>query len=157
MHLPSFPPAVTVNISDIYPLPQKLSQNGSNIVVNGKQAMLFRPVIHLFGNKNRTLNGEVLKELEYDTMNNPINFINKYIVLPTNFTAKDTLSFMLDQDQLDEGYYKLSAKIALVSQFPDLVDLDGRTTIVQVSASQLQWPCVCCLVFCVLSAAVVWS
>jgi hypothetical protein len=48
-----------VNISNISPLPQRLSQNGSNIVVNGKQAMLFRPVIHLFGRKNRTLNGEV--------------------------------------------------------------------------------------------------
>jgi hypothetical protein len=52
-------PAVTVNISSIAPLPQRLSQNGSDVVVNGKQAMLFRPVIHLFGRKNRTLNGEV--------------------------------------------------------------------------------------------------
>jgi hypothetical protein len=52
-------PTVTVNISSIAPLPQRLSQNGSDVVVNGKQAMLFRPVIHLFGRKNRTLNGEV--------------------------------------------------------------------------------------------------
>lgn len=48
-----------MNISNIAPLPQQLSQNGSSVVVNGKQAMLFRPVIHLFGRKNRTLNGEV--------------------------------------------------------------------------------------------------
>jgi hypothetical protein len=60
-------PTVTVNISNIAPLPQRLSQNGSNIVVNGKQAMLFRPVIHLFGRKNRTLNGEVSRHLLYCT------------------------------------------------------------------------------------------
>jgi hypothetical protein len=74
----------------------------------------------------------VIQELEYDTMNNPINFINRYIMLPSNTTSTDTFSFVLDEDQLDEGYYKLSAKIALVSQFPDLVDLDGRTNIIQV-------------------------
>ncbi|WIA16610.1 hypothetical protein OEZ85_013277 [Tetradesmus obliquus] len=124
----------TVNISNIAPLPQQLSQNGSSVVVNGKQAMLFRPVIHLFGRKNRTLNGEVIKELEYDTMNNPINFINRYIMLPANTTGNDTFSFVLDEDSLDEGYYKLSAKVALVSQFPDLVDLDGRTNIIQADS-----------------------
>jgi hypothetical protein len=80
----------------------------------------------------QTLCLQVIKELEYDTMNNPINFINRYIMLPSNTTSADTFSFVLDEDQLDEGYYKLSAKIALVSQFPDLVDLDGRTNIIQV-------------------------
>ncbi|KAF6263487.1 hypothetical protein COO60DRAFT_412512 [Scenedesmus sp. NREL 46B-D3] len=124
----------TVNISSIAPLPQRLSQNGSDVVVNGKQAMLLRPIIHLFGRKNRTMNGEVIKELEYDTMNNPINFINRYIMLPSNATSADTFSFVLDEDQLDEGYYQLSAKIALVSQFPDLVDLDGRTNIIQADS-----------------------
>lgn len=78
---------------------------------------------------------QVIKELEYDTMNNPINFINRYIMLPANTTGNDTFSFVLDEDSLDEGYYKLSAKVALVSQFPDLVDLDGRTNIIQVGGS----------------------
>jgi hypothetical protein len=36
-------------------------------------------------------------------LNNPVNFINKYIVLPKNFTSDDVLSFILDKDQLDEG------------------------------------------------------
>ena len=53
--------AVTVNISNIYPLSVPLSQNGSLVRVDGSQEMLLRPVIHLFGNKNRTLDGKVLK------------------------------------------------------------------------------------------------
>lgn len=44
-----------------------------------------------------------LQDLEYDNLNNPVNFINKYIVLPKNFTSQDTLSFILDKDELDEG------------------------------------------------------
>lgn len=32
-----------------------------------------------------------------------MNFINKYIVLPKNFTSDDVLSFILDKDELDEG------------------------------------------------------
>jgi hypothetical protein len=53
-------PAVTVNVTDIYPLTQNLTQNGLNLKVDGVQEMLFRPVIHLFGQKNRTLDGKVL-------------------------------------------------------------------------------------------------
>ncbi|KAF8065490.1 hypothetical protein HT031_003091 [Scenedesmus sp. PABB004] len=124
----------TLNVSNIAPLPTNLTQNGTALSLDGKPALLFRPVVHLFGRKNRTLDGTVLKELEYDNMNNPINFINKYIVLPSNFTANETLSFVLDEDSLDEGYYALSAKVALVSGFPDLVDLTGRTAIVQADA-----------------------
>lgn len=77
-----------------------------------------------------------IQDVEYDSMNNPINFINKYIVLPTNLTNTDTLSIQLDEDQLDEGYYKLSAKVALVSQFPDLIDLEGENPILQVRHMQ---------------------
>lgn len=124
----------TVNVSDIYPLAQNLSQNGSAIKVDGNQEMLFRPVIHLFGNKNKSLDGSVIRELEYDNQNNPVNFINKYIVLPKNFSADDMLSFVLDQDQLDEGYYKLSAKIAMITQYPDIVELEGENRIVQADA-----------------------
>lgn len=74
-----------------------------------------------------------LQDVEYDSMNNPINFINKYLVLPANLTSTDTFSVQLDEDQLDEGYYKLSAKVSLVSQFPDLIDLEGENPIVQVN------------------------
>eukprot|EP00878_Enallax_costatus_P028568 GHUV01030865.1.p1 GENE.GHUV01030865.1~~GHUV01030865.1.p1 ORF type:complete len:509 (+),score=149.61 GHUV01030865.1:466-1992(+) len=124
----------TVNVSNIFPLVQNLTQNGESVKVDGKQQLLFRPVIHLFGRKNRTLAGEVIKDIEYDSMNNPINFINKYLVLPTNLTSTDTLSIQLDEDQLDEGYYKLSAKVALVSQFPSLIDLEGENPIVQTDS-----------------------
>jgi hypothetical protein len=54
-------PAVTVNVSRLYPLTVPLTQNGSAVRVDGTPEMLFRPVIHLFGNKNRTLSGEMLK------------------------------------------------------------------------------------------------
>lgn len=53
--------AVTVNVSGIFPLLQNLTQAGENVEADGKQALLFRPVIHLFGRKNRTLDGEVVK------------------------------------------------------------------------------------------------
>lgn len=53
--------AVTVNVSRLYPLTVPLTQNGTAVRVDGTPEMLFRPVIHLFGNKNRTLSGEVLK------------------------------------------------------------------------------------------------
>jgi len=45
------------------------------VVVDGEQQMLLRPVIHLFGHKNKSLDGTVLKELEFDRLNNPINFV----------------------------------------------------------------------------------
>jgi hypothetical protein len=45
----------------------------------------------------------LLQDLEYDNLNNPVNFINKYIVLPKNFSGDDVLSFVLDKDDLDEG------------------------------------------------------
>lgn len=124
----------TVNVTNVYPLLQNLTQNGENVKVDGKQQLLFRPVIHLFGRKNRTLDGEVIKEIEYDSMNNPINFINKYLVLPADLNSTDTLSIQLDEDQLDEGYYKLSAKVALVSQYPYLIDLEGENPIVQTDS-----------------------
>lgn len=53
--------AVTVNVSNLHPLAVPLTQNGSQVRVDGNQEMLFRPVIHLFGNKNRTLDGKILK------------------------------------------------------------------------------------------------
>lgn len=43
------------------------------------------------------------QDLEYDNLHNPVNFINKYIVLPKNFSGDDVLSFVLDKDDLDEG------------------------------------------------------
>eukprot|EP00775_Hariotina_reticulata_P009794 gene9794-9952_t len=124
----------TLNISNIHPLVQNLTQNGSNVVVNGQQQLLLRPMIHLFGHKNKSLDGTVLRELEFDRLNNPINFINKYIMLPTNLTAEDTFTFVMDQDYLDEGYYQLQAKLAMVTKFPNLVDLDGKGLVVQNDA-----------------------
>lgn len=67
--------AVTLNISNIHPLVQNLTQNSSNVVVNGQQQLLLRPMIHLFGHKNKSLDGTVLRELEFDRLHNPINFI----------------------------------------------------------------------------------
>lgn len=55
------PCAVTVNVTNLHPLAVPLTQNGSMVKVDGNQEMLFRPVIHLFGNKNRTLDGKILK------------------------------------------------------------------------------------------------
>ena len=46
-----------------------------------------------------------MQDLEYDNLHNPVNFINKYIVLPKNFSGDDVLSFVLDKDDLDEGEY----------------------------------------------------
>jgi len=57
---------------------------------------------------------------------------SKYIILPTNLNASETFSVVLDQDYLDEGYYRLQAKLAMITQFPSLVDLDGRAPVVQV-------------------------
>ncbi len=105
------PLAVTVNVSGIAPLAQNLTQNGSTLSIKGKPALLFRPVLQLFGQKSRSLDGTIIKELEYDNMNNPINFINKYIMLPTDLSSKDTISIPLDQDSLDEGYYRMSGEL----------------------------------------------
>jgi len=67
--------AVTLNVSNIYPLVKNLTQNGTNVVVGGKQQLLLRPMIHLFGHKNKSLDGTVLQQLEFDRLHNPINFI----------------------------------------------------------------------------------
>jgi hypothetical protein len=49
-------------VSDIHPVGQNLTQNGTAIMAsNGQPEMLFRPVIHLFGSKNKTLDGKVLE------------------------------------------------------------------------------------------------
>lgn len=57
---------------------------------------------------------------------------SKYIMLPTNMTEDDTFTYVMDQDYLDEGYYQLQAKLAMVTRFPKLVDLDGKGLVVQV-------------------------
>jgi hypothetical protein len=61
----SLPCVVTVNVSNLHPLAVPLTQNGSMVRVDGNQEMLFRPVIHLFGNKNRTLDGKILKASQF--------------------------------------------------------------------------------------------
>lgn len=63
-----------------------------------------------------------LQDLEYDNLNNPVNFINKYIVLPKNFSSEDTLSFILDKDELDEGEGQGSGFRSMHAQF----GLNGR-------------------------------
>jgi hypothetical protein len=55
---------------------------------------------------NRCWSVFCLQDLEYDNLHNPVNFINKYIVLPKNFTGDDVLSFVLDKDDLDEGEWQ---------------------------------------------------
>lgn len=62
-------------MTGISPPGLNLTQNGSDVEVDGKQQLLLRPVLHIYGAKNRTLNGEVVKDLEYDKRSNPINFV----------------------------------------------------------------------------------
>eukprot|EP00775_Hariotina_reticulata_P009796 gene9796-9954_t len=127
---------VTVNVSSVSPLAQNLTQNGSTVVVAGEQQLLIQPVLHIWGALNTTLDGTVLDQLEYDEFNQPTNYINKYIFLPADLKPTDTLTITLDDGklqsgELEEGYYRLFAKISVMSKFPQLVDLQGKTAIAQ--------------------------
>lgn len=76
-------PAVTVNISSIGPLARNLTQNGDQVLMasDDTPALLFRPVVHLFGRKSRNLDGSQVTE-SFDlnaAMEEGYNFINRYI------------------------------------------------------------------------------
>lgn len=62
-------------------------------------------LLQLFGRMNKTIEGQPIEE--------GASYINKYFLLPTNLKATDKLTFSLDEGELEEGYYHMSAKVCL--------------------------------------------
>lgn len=59
----------------------------------------------------------------------------RYIVLDTNITSDSVLSYVLDENVLEEGYYNLSAKVSMISDFGNLIaDTVGKGIIAQTDS-----------------------
>lgn len=61
------------------------------------------PLLQVFGRLNKTIEGVPVEE--------GASFVNKYFLLTTNLKPTDTLTLSLDDGELEEGYYHLSAKV----------------------------------------------
>lgn len=65
--------------------------------------MLCCPALQIFGRMNKTIEGVPVEE--------GASFVNKYFLLPTDTKASDTITLSLDEGELEEGYYHMSAKV----------------------------------------------
>uniref|UniRef100_A0A383VQ16 Uncharacterized protein n=1 Tax=Tetradesmus obliquus TaxID=3088 RepID=A0A383VQ16_TETOB len=126
------PGGFAVNVSSIKPLAQLLTQNGKGLAgPDGGAALLFQPVIQVFGSLRKTVNGTVLKSTPQFNGEGATYVINKYFLVPPETTAADVITIPLDTGDLAEGCYRLSAKVSVVSRYPGLVDLQGEALISQ--------------------------
>jgi hypothetical protein len=53
---------------------------------------------------NKTLKSEPIEE--------GASYVNKYFLLPTDLKAGDTITLSLDEGELPEGFYHMSAKVS---------------------------------------------
>lgn len=60
-------------------------------------------VLQIFGRMNKTIEGVLVEE--------GASYVNKYFLLPTNIKPTDTVTLSLDEGELEEGYYHMSAKV----------------------------------------------
>jgi hypothetical protein len=60
-------------------------------------------VLQIFGRMNKTIEGVPVEE--------GASYVNKYFLLPTNIKPTDTVTLSLDEGELEEGYYHMSAKV----------------------------------------------
>lgn len=72
-------------------------------------------LLQIFGRMNKTIQGVPVEEGE--------TFVNKYFLLPTDMKAGDTITLSLDEGELPEGFYQMSAKVRAASR--TLCDTSG--------------------------------
>jgi hypothetical protein len=111
---------VQLNLTNIAPLAVPLTKNGAP--VPGK--WLMQPLLKVYGQKVKELDGSESNQ-EFDESAQNQKFISKYFLIPANTTADDVLTFTIPE-ALEEGYYKLSAVLSAVTEFPTLVALSGE-------------------------------
>jgi hypothetical protein len=120
-------PPVTVNVSDVTPLPVNVSLNG---VPLPSGANLLRPLIKVWGGKVAELDGTPSTE-GYDELasHSEATWLAKYLPLDSSYSG-GLVSFPVS-DALQEGYYNVSATVSLITGYPSLVDLVGLNQITQ--------------------------
>lgn len=59
--------------------------------------------LQVFGRMNKTIEGVPVEE--------GASYVNKYFLLPTDTKSTDTITLSLDDGELEEGYYHMSAKV----------------------------------------------
>lgn len=64
-----------------------------------------RAVLQIFGRMNKTIEGVPVEE--------GASYVNKYFLLPSNLKATDKITLSLDEGELEEGYYHMSAKVRM--------------------------------------------
>lgn len=60
-------------------------------------------VLQVFGRMNKTIEGVPVEE--------GASYVNKYFLLPTDTKSTDTITLSLNDGELEEGYYHMSAKV----------------------------------------------
>jgi hypothetical protein len=123
------PPPVTVNISDITPLPVNVSRYDDPLSAN-----LFRPLIKMWGNKVSELDGTPSGS-GYDEDKVDANYLAEFFPVSAGYKG-ERLSFPLS-DRLQEGYYAMSAVVSVATAYPALTNLTGINKITQSDESGL--------------------
>lgn len=143
---------LVVNVTDISPPPVNLTSNGSSDPVDEDKPLLLQPLVKVWGNKVRNMDGSPATEA-FDAVasrDTGKNFFIKYAVItpdpehpedeqpPAGSSNADgtkaTISVGgggLKAESLDEGYYRVNAVVSLLTERPSLVHLNGLTQIQQ--------------------------
>lgn len=151
--------AVNATASNVTPAAQYLTQNGAVVTVNSQPVLLFQPVVQVWGYYAQDLSAgptaaaaaattssatrrlrQTYGDVEYlasDSSASAEGYVNKYFFVPAGNASKNT--FTVASGDLLEGYYRVSAKVSVLTVLPNLVELQGIAAINQVS---------CCTVTC---------
>lgn len=142
-------PTVNATASNITPPAQYLTQNGAVVTVNNQPVLLFQPVVQVWGYYAQDLvsgptataatTSTATRRLHQDNsgvfMDTPQSsstqegYINQYYFVPANSSQS---TFPVASGELQEGYYRLSAKVSVMTVLPNLVDSQGMAIINQV-------------------------
>eukprot|EP00879_Flechtneria_rotunda_P028664 GHRR01030871.1.p1 GENE.GHRR01030871.1~~GHRR01030871.1.p1 ORF type:complete len:146 (+),score=50.79 GHRR01030871.1:313-750(+) len=110
-------------ISNISPAPQALLLDGTPVVENNSSSsMLFQPAVQVWGSLTKSMYPDAATP-------DQVPYVNKYYIVPAS--SGDSFNFSLTDQPLLEGYYNLSAKVSVLSKYPQLVDLQGKSLVNQ--------------------------
>lgn len=143
--------AVNATVSSVEPPAQNLTQNGAVVTVEGQPVLLFQAAVQIWGSYVQELSvgpsasdslatasaSRRLRQyytsddsyMESDSAQEESSYINKYYLVPN---SSDNHTFTITNGAVQEGYYRLSAKVSLLTVLPNLVDLQGMATVNQV-------------------------
>jgi hypothetical protein len=115
---------VEINITDATPAAVPLSINGQIL----PEKFLFRPLMKFSASKVWDLQDSssscAAQMANASEAKQPHSNTTWFFLLPLNSTVGEPVNFQLPTF-LDEGYYRISAELSLVTEYPTLIGLTG--------------------------------